>query len=164
MDGREETLESQAQGALTGHSGGGTASKAELERIAEFERSVFSSDRAREVADELASGVAFDEVSDVEAAMELSPEEARGREVYEKVCASCHGGANKATIVDRAIHDLAFPALKPDGNVLFEVPATDPRPRCERPSPRMSLSTSDRRWRTSWFSLARPNTRALRKT
>ncbi|MCY1009358.1 cytochrome c [Nannocystis pusilla] len=65
-------------------------------------------------------------MSDVEASMELSPEEERGREVYEKVCASCHGGANKATIVDRAVHDLAFPALKPDGNVLFEVPATDP--------------------------------------
>lgn len=126
LDGRVETLEEQAQGALTGHSGGGKANKTELERIAEFERSVFSSDRAREVADELASGVDFGEISDVEALMELSPEEERGREVYEKVCASCHGGANKATIADRAVHDLAFPALKPDGNVLFEVPATDP--------------------------------------
>ncbi|MCY1058091.1 c-type cytochrome [Nannocystis sp. SCPEA4] len=126
LDGRVETLEEQAQGALTGHSGGGKANKTELERIAEFERSVFSSDRAREVADELASGVDFGEVSDVEALMELSPAEERGREVYEKVCASCHGGANKATIADRAVHDLAFPALKPDGNVLFEVPATDP--------------------------------------
>jgi cytochrome c peroxidase len=64
-------------------------------------------------------------VSDVEAALKLSPQEERGRELYEKTCAACHGGANKATIVDRHIHDLAFPALKPDGTVLFEVPATD---------------------------------------
>jgi cytochrome c peroxidase len=126
LDGRVETLEEQAQGAITGHSEGGEVSKVELERIAAFERSVFSSDRARKVADELASGVEFGKVSDVEASLTLSPEEERGREVYEKICASCHGGANKATIVDRDIHDLAFPALKPDGTVLFEVPATDP--------------------------------------
>lgn len=126
LDGRVPTLEEQAQGALTGHSEGGSASKAELGRIAEFERGVFSSDRAREVAEQLASGVSFDEVTDVEAMMALTPAEERGREVYEKVCASCHGGADKATIVDRAVHDLAFPALKPDGTVLFEVPATDP--------------------------------------
>jgi cytochrome c peroxidase len=126
LDGRVATLEEQAQGAVTGHSEGGEVSKSELERIAAFERSMFSSERARAVADELASGVEFDEVSDVENLLELSVKEKRGREVYEKVCASCHGGANKATIVDRDIHDLAFPDLKADGTVRFEVPATDP--------------------------------------
>jgi cytochrome c peroxidase len=126
LDGREATLEAQAQGAISGHSEGGEVSKAELERIAAFERSVFSSDRARTVADEIASGVAPGEVSDVEASLELSPEEQRGRDVYEKVCASCHAGGNLATIVDRDVHDLAFPALRPDGTVIFEVPATDP--------------------------------------
>lgn len=126
LDGRVATLEQQAQGAISGHSEGGLVSDAELERIAAFERSVFSSDRSRKVADELASGVEFADVSDVEASMELTAQEQRGRELYEKTCAACHGGANKATIVDREIHDLAFPALKPDGTVLFEVPATDP--------------------------------------
>jgi cytochrome c peroxidase len=126
LDGRVATLQEQAQGAITGHSEGGEASPIALERIAAFERSVFSSDRAREVADALASGVAFGDVSDVEASLSLSPAERRGREVYEKVCASCHGGANKGTIVARDIHDLAFPALRPDGTVRFEVPATDP--------------------------------------
>jgi cytochrome c peroxidase len=126
LDGRVATLEEQAQGAVTGHSEGGEVSKSELERIAAFERSVFSSDRARFVAEELASGVEPDEVSDVEDWLELSAKEERGRDVYEKVCAACHGGANKATIVDRGIHALAFPDLKPDGTVRFEVPATDP--------------------------------------
>jgi cytochrome c peroxidase len=126
LDGRVATLEEQAQGAITGHSEGGTVSKSELERIAAFELSVFSSDRARLVADELANGVALGEVSDVEDLLELSSKEERGREMYEAVCASCHGGANTATIVNRGIHDLAFPALKSDGTVVFEVPATEP--------------------------------------
>jgi hypothetical protein len=65
-------------------------------------------------------------VSDVEASLKLSLEEQRGKVVYEKVCASCHGGANKATIVNRAVHDLAFPALKHDGTIVYEVPVTDP--------------------------------------
>jgi cytochrome c peroxidase len=126
LDGRVATLEEQAQGAITGHSEAGEVSRSELERIAEFERSQFSSDRARRVAEELASGVDAGEVTDVEASLELTAEEERGREVYEKVCVSCHGGANKATIIDREIHDLAFPELKPDGTVRFQVPASDP--------------------------------------
>ncbi len=126
LDGRVATLEEQAQGAITGHSEGGEVSADERERIAAYERTVFSSDRAREVADELASGVALSDVSDVEASLVLSPEEERGRQLYEKTCEACHGGANKATIVDRKIHDQAFPALKPDGTVQFQVPATDP--------------------------------------
>lgn len=126
LDGRAATLEEQAQGAVTGHSSGGTIAHEELALIAAFERKQFSSDRARSVAEELASGVAFSDVSDVDAALDLSPEEARGRDVYEAVCAACHGGANKATIVDRDVHALAFPALKPDGTVLYKVPATNP--------------------------------------
>lgn len=126
LDGRAATLEEQAQAAITSHSEGGSASKKDLELIAGFVRSQFSSERARSVATELASGVEFGKVSDVEVLLNLSPEEQRGKEVYVKICASCHGGANKATIVDRAVHDLAFPALKPDGTVLYKVPATDP--------------------------------------
>jgi cytochrome c peroxidase len=126
LDGRVATLEEQAQGAITGHSEGGEVSRSELERIAAFERGVFSSDRARRVADELARGVEFGEVSDVEDLLALSAKEQRGREVYEKVCSSCHGGANRGTIIDRDIHDQAFPELKADGTVRFEVPVTDP--------------------------------------
>lgn len=126
LDGRAATLEEQAQAAITSHSEGGTASKKDLRLIAEFVRGQFSSERASKVAEELANGVENTKVSDVEASLKLSSEERRGKDVYERVCASCHGGANKATIVDRTIHDMAFPALKPDGTVLYKVPATDP--------------------------------------
>ncbi len=118
LDGREATLEQQAQGAITSHSEGGPVSGQERRLIAAFERGIFSSDRARAVA--LGIG------GDVEDSLILSPQEQRGRAVYQQVCESCHGGDNKATIVDREIHDLAFPALKPDGNVLYNVPATSP--------------------------------------
>jgi cytochrome c peroxidase len=127
-DGRMASLEDQAQGAITGHSEGGEAPRSELERIAEFERGVFTSDRAKSVAEYLAGGGDSGSAPDVEGALELTTSEQRGREMYEVVCASCHGGFNKATIVNREIHDLAFPALKSDGsgNVAYEVPATEP--------------------------------------
>jgi cytochrome c peroxidase len=125
-DGRVATLEEQAQAAITGHSGGGTQSRDELERIAAFERDVFSSNRARLVAEHLARGVDPEDVPDVEGELNLSPAEQRGREVYEAACAACHGGVTKGTIANREVHDWLFPALEPDGNVLYEVPATDP--------------------------------------
>jgi cytochrome c peroxidase len=120
------TLEEQAQGALTGHSEGGEAPRSQLERLAAFERGVFSSDRARGVAEYLAGGGDPASAPSAEDALELTPEEERGRELYGVVCGKCHGGFNQATIVDRELHDLAFPALKPDGNVLYTVPATEP--------------------------------------
>ncbi len=119
LDGRVATLEEQAQGAITGHSEGGTAPRSELKRIADFERGTFSSERSRWVAKALAHGVPPKKIPDVEDKMILSTQEARGRDVYKAVCAACHGGANKATIVDRTVHDMAFPTLKPDGTVLF---------------------------------------------
>jgi cytochrome c peroxidase len=128
LDGRVATLEEQAQGAITGHSEGGARPRSELERIAAYERSVFSSDRAREIAQGLADGVPFDNVTKIVDSLQLAEQETRGRDIYEKVCASCHGGANTATIVDREIHEQAFFALKSDGsgNVQYQVPATDP--------------------------------------
>jgi cytochrome c peroxidase len=125
-DGRMATLEEQAQGAITGHSEGGDVPASELERIAEFERSVFSSDRARSVAEYLVGGGDPAKAPIVEDELELTETEERGRAMYEAVCANCHGGFNQATIVGREIHDLAFPAIKRDGSVVYAVPATDP--------------------------------------
>jgi mono/diheme cytochrome c family protein len=125
-DGRVATLEDQAQGAVTGHSQGGTVPQSALELIAAFERDVFSSPRARSAAEQLARGVAPEDMPELEGPLLLSPAEARGREIYRATCKPCHGGATTNVIVNREIHDLAFPALKPDGTVLYEVPATDP--------------------------------------
>jgi cytochrome c peroxidase len=128
LDGREPTLERQAQGAVSSHSRGGPVSESELELIAQFERAQFSSERSRSVAVQLARGVEPADIGDVDASLQLSAAEERGKEIYGKVCASCHGGSNLATIVDSVVHDMAFPALKPDGTgtVRYEVPATEP--------------------------------------
>jgi cytochrome c peroxidase len=128
LDGRMATLEAQAQGAVSGHGQGGTAPPSELERIAEFERAIFSSDRSRSIVEYIAAGGDPANAPNVEDELELTQQEQRGREAYEAVCASCHGGFNQATIVHRELHDLAFPALRPDGsgNVRYEVPATEP--------------------------------------
>lgn len=126
LDGRAATLETQVQGAITGHSEGGTAPASELKRIAKFERSVFSSDRSRAVAKALARGVRPENIPNVEDRLVLTPEEERGRLVYEAVCASCHGGVNKAAITDEVVHGMAFPSLRRDGTVIYEAPVGDP--------------------------------------
>jgi cytochrome c peroxidase len=119
LDGREGTLASQAQGAINGHSQGLTTPLTERQRIAAFESSIFSSDRAGTVADALLRGVLPEKIPDVEDKLVLTAQETRGREVYEQVCAACHGGVTKNVIVDRTVHKMAFPTLKPDGTVLF---------------------------------------------
>jgi cytochrome c peroxidase len=126
LDGRMATLEQQAQSAIIGHGEGGTVPVSELERIAAFQRGVFSSDRARIAAGHLASGADPESVPDVEDALSLSSAEQRGREVYAAACAACHGGATKQTLTNQEVHDALFPALRPDGTVLYEVPATMP--------------------------------------
>lgn len=125
-DGRLETLEDQAQGAVTSHSEGGTVPRSELERIAEFERTVFSSNRSKTVYQELEAGTPLTDVTPVEDDLELSAQEKRGQAMYEAVCASCHGGAKTNGVLNREIHDLAFPVIKTDGNVQYQVPATSP--------------------------------------
>ncbi|AKQ66522.1 hypothetical protein A176_003434 [Myxococcus hansupus] len=126
IDGRLATLEEQAQSAVISHSEGGTVPASELARIAAFQRDVFTSDRARIVAGHLASGGDGSSLPDVEDSLSLSSSEQRGREVYEAACAACHGGASKVTLTNQEVHDSLFPALRPDGTVVYEVPATDP--------------------------------------
>ncbi len=125
-DGRVATLEEQAQHAIIDHSEGGSVSMAELEHIAAFERSVFSSDLSRRVAEYLAAGGEPTTAPNVEDELALTSAEERGRQVYNQVCAVCHGGPTTTTITDRKIHDLSFPALRPNGTVVFQVPKTDP--------------------------------------
>lgn len=135
LDGREGTLQQQAQGAISSHSAGPTVSPLSLDRIAAFQRQVFSSSRARFVADLLALGVPERRVPIPEDFMRLSAQEQRGREVYESACSACHGGVSTDRIEQREVVDFLFPELKPDGNVLFDVtPGKPPAPvRKKRP-------------------------------
>jgi cytochrome c peroxidase len=121
LDGREATLESQAQAALKNHSELLEVERHPLERIADFQRELFSSPRARFVAKLIELGLPLEEVPIPEEFMPLSLEEKRGRDVYDAACQPCHGSASTDRIVNREVHDLFFSEVGPDGNVRFEV-------------------------------------------
>jgi cytochrome c peroxidase len=120
-DGRKGTLQQQAQGAISAHSQGGVVANEDLDAIAKFQEELFSSNRAKKVAKKLDKGIPAEDIRRPELDMdELTPAQARGRDVYDIACEACHGGAKNLQVVNRTIHDLAFVTLKPDGNVLFD--------------------------------------------
>ncbi|PTL79475.1 cytochrome-c peroxidase [Vitiosangium sp. GDMCC 1.1324] len=135
-DGRAANLPAQAQAAISSHSEGGTVRPAELQRIAEFERSVFSSVRSRFVSELLERGVPLENIPDPEAFLQLNAQEQRGRDLYLAACAACHGGPTTNQITNRAVHDALFFALTPEGNVQYTVaPGSAPVPvRVPRPN------------------------------
>jgi cytochrome c peroxidase len=126
LDGRQATLEGQAQAALTSHSQGPEVERRPLELVAGFQRELFSSPRAAFVARLLALGLPLDEVPIPEEFMPLTLQEKRGRDVYDAACQACHGSASTDRIVNREVHDLFFAELGADGNVRFEIGAEGP--------------------------------------
>ncbi len=138
FDGRKETLQDQAQGAITAHSEGGTVAQRDLDDVAAFQKKQFSSNRAKFVAKKLEHGVPVEDIVRPELKMdELTPAQQRGLALYNSSCEPCHGGATTNRIVDREVHDFAIPELKPDGsgNVLFDTSVSPPVPvRANRPN------------------------------
>jgi len=133
-DGRRGTLQEQAQGAVIDHSQGGQVQHCDLDALAKFQKAQFTSGRARSVASRLAHGVPVEHIEPPERTMDLTPAQARGRDVYNIACEACHGGATTLQVVNRTVHDLAFVQLKPDGNVLYDTTVQPPQP-VLRPQP-----------------------------
>jgi cytochrome c peroxidase len=121
LDGRVATLEQQAQAAIEAHSQGPKVKPEPLAKVADFQRSLFTSPRAWFVSELLKFGLPLHEIPIPEDFMPLSAPEKRGRDVYESACQPCHGSASTDRIVDREVHDLFFAELGPDGNVRFDV-------------------------------------------
>ncbi|HEU4580936.1 MAG TPA: cytochrome c peroxidase [Polyangiaceae bacterium] len=134
LDGRQATLEDQAQAAITNHSQGPQQLRRELEQLADFERQAFASPRSWFVSRLIDYGLPLGEIPVPEKFAPLNAKEQRGLDVYERACQACHGSATSQRIIDREVHDLGFPELKADGNVRFEmvggkpVPVLRPRP------------------------------------
>lgn len=124
-DGRAETLEAQALGAIEGHSQNERAiGKGPLEQIAAFERTQFSSDRAKFVHDQIEAGVAPEDVPNPEDdpafLATLTPAQLHGKQVYDAACTPCHGGATDDVIVNRvALASLCFD-FDAKGNLIFD--------------------------------------------
>src|SRR5262249_40028520 len=136
FDGRASTLQDQALGALRAHSQiSRPVAHGELDLIATYEKTIFSPDRARGVADQIASGVPIASIPDPEGHLSLNAQEERGRVLYNRACTGCHGSATDAIITNRAAHDQLFIQLTSQGNVVFmnipgvgPVPAPNPTP------------------------------------
>jgi cytochrome c peroxidase len=114
-DGRAPTLAVQANGALHAHSQIDRDPPDEvLAKIADFERSVFSSDAAAAVADALASG---QQPPPLDLHLPPGSDAAEGQVVFQNICAKCHGSPTTNIIPDQAVFDSFFPVQHADGTV-----------------------------------------------
>ena len=89
IDARFSTLQEQARGALFGHAQVTVEPRAEmLDDIAAFEQTLFSSRGVKKLAKEILSGSPTFPDPDPE----LNVLEQQGKEVFNRACATCHGG------------------------------------------------------------------------
>lgn len=121
LDGRETNLRAQAQSAITAHAEGGAVAQAQLAQIEQFELATFSSARAAFVAALAHAGVDESDIPMPEDWLVLTKAERRGRAVFDKACAACHGGATTHRITNRPVHDQLFFALNPDGTIIHDI-------------------------------------------
>jgi mono/diheme cytochrome c family protein len=114
-DGRAATLEAQADGALHAHSQIDREPPAALlGKIADFQRTLFSSPAAAEVAAALAEGRTPPPLD-----LHLPPDSdaAQGQTLFLGICARCHGSPTTNTIVEEEVFDSFFPVQHADGTV-----------------------------------------------
>ena len=125
FDGREATLESQAASAIRAHAQlDAEPPQAMVDRIAAFQRRLHSSPRVRRVAQALSDGH-----EPPPADGRLSPLQARGREVFETFCTTCHGGHTMTVNGDARFLPLPSRGPKADGAQAFvAIFAGTPRP------------------------------------
>jgi cytochrome c peroxidase len=122
LDGREATLQAQAQNAVINHSEGPPSlPMSGLDKVAVFQRGLFTSERAWFVSVLMDLGVPRDKIPMPEAFMALTDAEKRGRTLFNSACQPCHGSATTDKIVNDQVHAFLQPSIKPDGNLRFEV-------------------------------------------
>lgn len=94
LDGRMATLQDQARGALRGHGEiKGEIPTSLLDDLASFERTIFSSPLTRALAEAVRAGLTPLPSADPA----LTEFEERGKKVFDRACAQCHGGAGLST-------------------------------------------------------------------
>ena len=114
-DGRAPTLPVQADGALHAHCQIDHEPSAEvLERISDFERSLFSSRAAADVADALEDGRT---PAPVDLHFPPGSDGAAGQVLFQNICARCHGSPTTNVIGEKAVFDSFFPVQHADGTI-----------------------------------------------
>ena len=118
LDGRKATLQEQALGALEAHAQIASApSQRLLDDLAAFQNVLFSSPRARLLADAVRNGVS--PLPDVDPP--LNALEAQGKVVFTRACAQCHGGPGQSTIQAPLLarfHDIQVNCPRPVDTVV----------------------------------------------
>jgi len=115
LDGRAPTLTAQALGALRAHSQITVdPPRVDLDLIADFEKTVYSSPAAVEVAIDVALGRTPPPVN-----LHLRPgtDAAEGQKVFLNICARCHGSGTTNSIVEQPVFDSFFPVQHADGTI-----------------------------------------------
>ena len=94
LDGRMTSLQDQARGALQGHGEiKGEIPDSLLDDLASFERTIFSNSLTRALSAAVRAGVTPLPSADPP----LTDLEERGKKVFDRACAHCHGGPGQST-------------------------------------------------------------------
>ncbi len=97
LDARAATLQEQALGALNGHAQIKFAPpQSMLDAIAAYENTLFTSKRVKLLAEAMEDGVT--PLPDTD--RPLTADEQKGKEIFQRACAQCHGGPGQTTPVD----------------------------------------------------------------
>jgi hypothetical protein len=119
LDGRIATLEEQALAALHAHSQiTKDPSEEAIEKIANFERTVYSSPAAAIIALAIDLGQS---PPNIQPHVTPGSAAAAGKALFQQACVACHGGAKTTDVTNMAAHDQAFPVLNPDGTVNIQI-------------------------------------------
>ena len=118
LDGRKADLQEQALGALESHAQITNAPRARfLDDLAAFQNVLFSSPRARALADAVRAGVT--PLPDVDPP--LSALAQQGKVVFTRACAQCHGGPGQSTTqapLPLRFHDISSQCPRPVDTVV----------------------------------------------
>jgi cytochrome c peroxidase len=118
LDGRKANLQEQALGAFEDHAQITTAPGAGmLDDLAAFQNILFSSPRARELADAVRSGIT--PLPDTDPP--LSELAQQGKTVFTRACAQCHGGPGQSTTqapLPLRFHDISSQCPRPVDTVV----------------------------------------------
>jgi cytochrome c peroxidase len=112
LDGRVETLQEQALGALTNHAQVQVAPPQRiLDDLASFQNVLFSSPRVRALSDAISAGQTVLPDPDPP----LNELEQQGKAVFARACAQCHGGASQsnAELPRIRFHDISSQCPRP---------------------------------------------------
>ncbi len=115
FDDRAATLEIQADAALHAHSQiDHEPSAKDLDRIADFESTVFSDPNAQAIADAIEDGYT---PPDLLPKFPPGSDGAAGEVLFKTICAQCHGSPTLTRDANKTLHDELFPVVRSDGTI-----------------------------------------------